>query len=310
MTGQGGIADSPAVDHLPDTSKPGSFLTWRRAHAVAPGTPCANCGTRLQGPWCHACGQAATETHRHAHHLISEAFESFFHADGRLWRTAPRLVADPDGLTRDYLAGKRASQVPPMRMFLVALFVLFLAGTWMRGGAGVFDIPPIPPADEAELAKAHIDLDWLKYLGQSEAAWLKPRIGAAIAHPDQLSEAMSAKAHDFAFLMLPLSAAILALIFLFNRRFVLFDHFVFSMHSLAFQGFLISAVILTKMVSVQFGWLMLAAPVHLFFHMRGTYGTGVFGTLVRMAILFCASGIAFALLLAGLLLVGLQGLRA
>jgi hypothetical protein len=44
--------------------------------------------------------------------------------------------------------------------------------------------------------------------------------------------------------------------------------------------------------------------------MRGVYGTGVFGTLVRMAVLFVASGIAFALLLAGLLLVGLQGLRA
>jgi len=298
------------VDDQADTGGTGSFLTWRREHAVAPGAPCANCETTLQGPWCHACGQAATETHRHAHHLVGETFESLFHADGRLWRTAPRLIADPDGLTRDYLAGKRASQVPPMRMFLVALFVLFLTGSWVRGGSGVFDIPPLPAADEAELAKSGFSLDWLSKLGQPAAAWLKPRIGAAIAHPDQLGEAMSAKAHDFAFLMLPLSAGILALIFVFRRRFVLFDHFVFSMHSLAFQGFLISTVILMKMVSEHFGWLLLAAPIHLFFHMRGTYGTSVFGTLVRMAILFFATGVAFALLLAGLLLVGLQGLRA
>ncbi len=244
------------------------------------------------------------------HHLIGETFESFFHADGRLWRTAPRLIADPDGLTRDYLAGRRASQVPPLRMFLVALFVLFLAGSWLRGGEGVFDIPPLPPAGETGLADAHVDLGWLSSLGTPAASWLKPRIGAALAHPDRLGEAMSAKAHDFAFLMLPLSAAILALIFVFQRRFVLFDHFVFSMHSLAFQGVLISTVILMKMVSVHFGWLLLAAPVHLFVHMRGTYGTSVFGTLVRMAVLFFATGIAFGLLLAGLLLVGLQGLHA
>ncbi len=300
----------PRVDHEAHPGEASSFLSWRRTHAVAPGTPCANCGTRLQGPWCHACGQAATESHRHAHHLISETFESFFHADGRLWRTLPRLIADPDGLTRDYLAGKRASQVPPIRMFLVALFVLFLLGSLLRGGEGVFDIPPIGPADQAELGKAHVDLDGLSHLGPRAADWLKPRIGAAIAHPDRLGEAMSAKAHDFAFLMLPLSAVILALIFVFRRRFVLFDHFVFSMHSLAFQGFLISTVMLAKLVSVQFGWLLLAAPVHLFFHMRGVYGTGIFGTLMRMGVLFVASSLAFALLLAGLLLVGLQGLHA
>ena len=82
------------------------------------------------------------------------------------------------------------------------------------------------------------------------------------------------------------------------------------MHSLAFQGFLISTVVLGKMLSPAFGWLLWAAPVHLYIHMRGTYETGRAATLFRMGVLFIASGIGFAILLAGLLLVGLQGLRA
>jgi hypothetical protein len=302
------------VDHLPDSGSAGSFLAWRRHHAVPIGTPCANCSTTLQGPWCHACGQAATDTHHHAHHLIAETFESFFHADGRLWRTLPRLVADPAGLTCDYLAGRRASQIPPLRLFLVALFILFLVGTWTHHGHSIMDIGPLSPADQADLAKSDLqsslDPDFLGRWSRPAADWLKPRIGLAIVHPDRLAEGMGEQVHNFAFLMLPLSALILALIFVFQRKFVLFDHAVFSMHSLSFQGLLISTLMVSDKLLPVFGWLILAAPVHLYYHMRGTYGTGVAGTLVRMAVLALASGVAFALLLAALLLVGLQGLRA
>jgi hypothetical protein len=302
------------VDHQATPTGAGSCLAWRRQHAVPLGTPCANCATALEGPWCYACGQAATDTHRHAHHLIAETFESFCHADGRLGRTLPRLIAHPAALTLDYLAGKRASQIPPLRLFLVALFILFIVSNWAHGGQGMFTIPALSAADQAELSKSDLDakinLGLLEQWSRPAADWLKARIGLAITHPDRLMAAMSDHAHDFAFLMLPISAFILALIFVFRRRFVLFDHFVFSMHSLAFQGLLISTVILGRFLSPAFGFLLFAAPIHLYAHMRGTYDTGRVGTLLRMLVLFLATGVGFALLLAGLLLVGLEGLRA
>jgi hypothetical protein len=67
---------------------------------------------------------------------------------------------------------------------------------------------------------------------------------------------------------------------------------------------------LGKLLAPECGWLLWAAPVHLYVHMRGTYETGRAGTLLRMGVLFIASGVGFAILLAGLLFVGLQGLRA
>ncbi len=54
--------------------------------------------------------------------------------------------------------------------------------------------------------------------------------------------------------------------------------------------------------------ILLAAPVHLFIHMRGVYGTGIFGTLVRMALLFIGSAIGAMLIFLGLLWVGLSGM--
>jgi len=277
-------------------------------------SPCYNCGTPLRGPWCHACGQAAHDYHRKAHHLIAEAIESLFHADGRFWRTVPRLVADPAGLTRAYLAGKRAPQIPPMRLVLITLVLVFLIGGWTAGFGGALDVGAPPSAsDRAEIMKENFDINmsgvppgWNKAAGD----WLRVHISRALDNPQRLTDAMQERAHDFAFLMLPISAFLLAAIFMFRRGFVLFDHFVFSMHSLSFQGLLISALMLLHLVFGGAWLLLVASPVHLFVHMRGVYGTSTVGTLIRMAVLFVLSAVAFSVLLAALVIVGLEGLRA
>jgi hypothetical protein len=265
------------------------------------------------GPWCHACGQAAEDYHRHAFHLIGEAIEGLFHADGRFWRTLPRLVIDPAGLTRAYLAGRRASQIAPMRLVLVTLLIVFLAGGADR--ALRIDMPAASPADKAELQKLQNDikLDWggmPPQWNKASTEWLRTHVGRALNDPQALVDAMHERAHDFAFLMLPISAFILALVFIGRRGFVLFDHFIFSMHSLSFQGLLISVILVSKGYLPGVKLLLLACPVHLFVHMRGVYLTGIWGTLVRMAVLFCVSLVAFGLLLAALVVVGLMGLRA
>jgi len=282
---------------------------WKRRHAAAPGMPCFNCGTKLQGPWCHQCGQFGEDFHRKAHHLIFEAMEGLFHADGRFWRTLPRLLLRPAALTKDYLAGKRAPQVPPLRIFLVVLLIVFLAGeaASSRGDVHFVDLK-IDPTDRAELMKSevHIGGTW----DAPMTTWLRAHGGQALDHPDQFVGAMGAWAHDFAFLALPLSGFLLSMLFIFRRRFVLFDHLVFSMHSLSFQGLLfvcaLGAQAATGPSGMQLLWL---SPVHLFVHMRGVYGTSIFGTLARMFVLFVLSTIVFVLLVAGLVVVGLATLK-
>ena len=299
-----------------ETAQPeGGFLAWRRHHALPPGTLCRNCDTVLQGPWCHACGQSGHDFHRYAHHLIAETVESVFHADGRLWRTLRRLAADPARLTRDYITGHRAPQIPPLRLYLVVTFVLFLVGGWT---GGVVDSPHLPTndADRAELARveasvqsAHINFGLSPDRNRAVEDWLRVHAGRAIAHPDALLAAMGERGENFAFLMLPIVALVMAVLFAFDRRFVLFDHLIFSMHSLAFLGLLISLSLAVRpWLGGRESFLMLAFPVHLFAHMRGVYGTSVFGTLIRMACLLTASSVGFALLLVGLLFVGLRAL--
>ncbi len=287
----------------------GGFVRWRRKHALPIGTPCYNCRTPLKGPWCYACGQVGEDFHRSSRLLIWEFLENVFDADSRLWRTLPRLVRWPADLTRDYLAGRRAPQLPPLRLFLVVLLLVFVVGE--ISGIGDVSMPVIhhDPGDDARLQELRVNIyaPWDAALTE----WTKAHVGRALAHPDRFVAAMGAWAHDFAFLTLPVSALVLSLIFIFRRGYLLFDHLIFSMHSLAFQGLLCVTCMCLQAVGLEGAWwLLLASPVHLFVHMRGVYGTGRFGTLLRMLVLFIASLIAFVIVMLGLVLVGLAELKA
>ena len=104
------------------------FFKRRKKHAFeGVGKPCANCGTTLEGPYCHACGQNADTHKRSILHLIWEAIEGMFHLDGRLATTLPALFFRPGTLAKDYMEGRIVRHVPPFRTFLVALLLFIFA---------------------------------------------------------------------------------------------------------------------------------------------------------------------------------------
>jgi len=104
---------------------------------------------------------------------------------------------------------------------------------------------------------------------------------------------------------------LLSIAFIFQRRFYLFDHTIFSLHSLSAMGVLIITVMLLgTVIGDSASFLLLPAPWHLFVHMRGVYRTSVLGTLIRMFLLFVGSLVAAAFLFIGLIAVGLNGMGA
>src|SRR5882757_2868284 len=105
-----------------------AFFRRRKKHAFeGVGKPCANCGTALEGPYCHACGQNADTHKRSILHLIWEAIEGLFHLDGRLSLTLPALFFRPGTLAKDYMEGRIVRHVPPFRTFLVSLLLFIIA---------------------------------------------------------------------------------------------------------------------------------------------------------------------------------------
>lgn len=279
-----------------------SFMRRRPKHALPVGSPCPNCATPLQGPWCHACGQSAEDYHRSLIRLAGEALEGLFELDGRLWRTLPNLLVRPAKLTRDYLDGHRAPQAPPFRMFLIVVVIVFLAaGVGNNRQAFSFMEPNGKPSTVSS------NLADVSSSPQEKAlnAWFQKRANYALAHPDAFQNQLVTWAQRLSILALPISAVLLGALFVFRRGVYMFDHLIFSMHSLSFQGLLLSAVLAAENLSTGWAWLAVASPVHLFAHLKGTYRLGVFGTLLRMFLLFIGSVIGFSVIMVGLVLIGL-----
>lgn len=177
---------------------------------------------------------------------------------------------------------------------------------------GARPIAQLTPGERADvnrkLANVNVDFGTGKK-NVAASAWLRDRLERTWADPERFQLILEQWSERFTFLMLPISAALLSLLFIFQRRFYLFDHTIFSLHSLSAMGLLLTAGMLLSGLIGEWVWLLaLAAPVHLFVHMRGVYKTSVAGALLRMFLLFAGSMFAAIVLIVGLVAVGLNGM--
>jgi hypothetical protein len=209
----------------------------------------------------------------------------------------------------------------------VVLLLVFLVGGLPRGkappettvthngtsttitGSGGKTLSELSPAEKAELKKTANKVQVKLGSDRSDTRasdWLKRRLDKVIDEPERFYLVLESWGERFAFLMLPLSTLLLAVAFVWRREFFLFDHVIFSLHSLSFMGLVICVAMLIP--SELGGILLLAAPVHLFVHLRGVYRTGVLMTLLRMGWLFVGTLVGVTFIVLGLLAVGLNAM--
>ncbi len=108
---------------------------------------CANCGTALNGPYCSNCGQKASDLNRPIWWILGEFLDAVFSYDSRTFRTIWLLVSEPGAFTQKYIAGQRASLLPPFRLFVIATFVFFLTLQLTDLALVAFKVRPGTPAD-------------------------------------------------------------------------------------------------------------------------------------------------------------------
>jgi hypothetical protein len=93
---------------------------------------CDNCGATLTGRYCANCGQRHEPPVHSLWHFLTVAFEDVTHADSRLWSTLAALAFRPGFLTHEFLAGRRARYLPPVRLYLVLSVLFFLCASLSR----------------------------------------------------------------------------------------------------------------------------------------------------------------------------------
>ena len=84
---------------------------------------CLNCGTKLKGEYCHNCGQHITDHRMTVKRFLLDYLDNAFLWDSQQLKTMWRLISRPGLLTKEYVAGKFASQVQPLKLNMFLLFV-------------------------------------------------------------------------------------------------------------------------------------------------------------------------------------------
>jgi hypothetical protein len=87
---------------------------------------CLNCNAQVYGTYCHICGQENIETKESFWHLLSHFFQDITHFDGKFFSSLKWLILKPGFLSKEYMIGRRASYLNPIRMYVFASALFFL----------------------------------------------------------------------------------------------------------------------------------------------------------------------------------------
>lgn len=92
-----------------------------------PEGPCPNCGHQLQPDdrFCSRCGQENHDLKVPISHLVYELIEGFWHFDNKFFRTLWTSVRRPGQVVLDFLEGRRARYVPPVRLYIFVSVIFF-----------------------------------------------------------------------------------------------------------------------------------------------------------------------------------------
>jgi hypothetical protein len=234
-----------------------------------------------------------------------------------------QLVTSPGALTLEYLAGRRVRFISPLRLYLTCSFLFFLvkavlpavalqisttttqSGTGRPAGSSVqVGVVTAPQGDETESLKK---LDELANSGRGLTRVWWSHFAAALRNKGALSAAVSANVPRMMFVLVPMFAGLVALVFR-RRRMRYPQHLAFALHV---HAFLFLALILTlaprilknhgRMNAVLVATSFALIGAHLVVAVRRVYGVGLGGAIVRSALIsatyFVLYALAFAVVL-------------
>lgn len=282
--------------------------------------PCLNCGTNVQLYFCPECGQAAIDPDPTLREFLHESAEQFLHWDGKLFGTFRLLLTRPGLLTQEYLAGRRARYISPLRVYLLCSVLFFFVSalipeqpvTTQKGNTVSTRVGPVVVQQrEGESGRSAID-SLARSSDRVERLWGQ-LFGSAMDRPGELEAALKSAIPKTMFVLVPVFAALVGLVFR-GRRMRYPQHLAFALHV---HAFLFLALIVTEVVReqdptalkvvafiVSFGGI----GTHFVQATRRVYGTTLGGAIVRDALIASAYLLCFlvAILLTFVLVVLLK----
>jgi len=305
---------------------------------------CENCGALLYGSYCSECGQKAADRVVPIWHMLNEALEAVIELDMRVVHTLPKFLFLPGRLTKEYIDGRRKRYIRPFRLYLFTTFVLFtvLAFTTGQSFRFPFDPPTTPAQADTVQAGSAVGMDttaaasapsffgtpeqrdeWAKALRENPDAvnvqigdaetqsqlerLLRVKAAKAVQNPNDFIESMIDRGPYVMFLMLPVFAFLLKLLYIRRGRLYV-EHLIFSLHLHAFAFVAFTVGILLGETDVPWlhtaaGWIEASPLLYLVLAMAHVYDQGFIKSTLKAFLLLIIYPIILGFGLVGLILV-------
>jgi hypothetical protein len=86
---------------------------------------CLNCGKTVPDKFCSNCGQENIELKEDFLHMAIHSIGHYFHFESKFFSSIVPLFTKPGFLTKEYFAGKRASHLNPISMYIFISILFF-----------------------------------------------------------------------------------------------------------------------------------------------------------------------------------------
>jgi hypothetical protein len=273
---------------------------------------CQNCGTELKGPYCHVCGQHDFETQQSFTHLVHEVLENFFHFEGKFFHGIYDLLFRPGETTKSFNAGKRASQMPPLRLYIFVSLLFFLAPSPDSGNSSA-DFGPSAVKPHIELTSKDDSPGGAKEKDSRFIVFLNRFLNEKLSKSDEVTKHFVNYLPKMMWVCMPVFA-LLSWVAFHRAGMGYLQHLVFSLHLhsyfmlfwLTFSGW---AMIAKFFSSALASWLSFASVIYMvvyaYLALRNVFGQRRRGTLLRGALLLGTYGLVLLTGIIGTLIVAL-----
>ena len=210
-------------------------------------TQCLNCGGELRGPFCATCGQRVVPPDPTVRELAGDAWQELTGYDGRIMATLRGLMR-PGFLTREYVSGRRAHYLPPVRVYLFVSVIYFVIAASVPDELAGAQVGSVAGPGGMRIGVTETDGDKRMAAGDREellkqldtAPWyVRPLIRAVAEDPSGFRLRMFTIMPRVFFALLPVFAAIVALFYR-RRHFPTALVFAVHLHAAVFIIFSIS----------------------------------------------------------------------
>ncbi len=298
---------------------------------------CLNCGELTPGQFCAGCGQVNDTYRVSTRKLVADFIGDYFTVDLKFFKSALPLLFKPGFLTNEYIAGRRARYISPLRMYLFVSVAYFFILTFSSDGSNSDvtppDKPPTPvtaPAPQATDPAAVVkpakppktgppidvgvrinDEDLKVDTGNQKfdkfiIKSLKRKVPVLQKEGEFERSVLQAFKEHFPkamFFLMPVFALLLKVLYLRSGKYYA-EHLIFTLHFHAF-----AFALLALATVIQGGMLLpfvpLALLAYLFFAMKAVFRQKALKTAAKFSILLLSYATALTLAFVAIVLVAL-----